>query len=363
MSNNKLFHNPDRHPRKRHQLLFAALPATESGSIKTIESLRRHLRTAIEIEHSTIPTYLCALYSINAVTNTFAYQTLQSVVMEEMLHMVLAANILNAVGGRPAINTPEFIPEYPTFLPHSDDAFLVPLQKFSKDTLSIFLQIEQPAKRMARPEADNYQTIGQFYQAIAHALRYLDLATPGGIFTGDKSRQVTSEHYYGAGGKLIPVFALDDAILAINEIIGQGEGMIGSILDPDHKFFGEEIEYAHYFRYNEIFVGQRYLPTDSPQDAPSGPPVQIDWEDVLNMQPNPKMADYPEGSELWKKTYEFNRTYMALLTSIQNACDGQPGLLMGAVSIMYDLKYKALELMNIPIGNGKTAGPSFEYVE
>jgi hypothetical protein len=30
---------------------------------------------------------------------------------------------------------------------------------------------------------------------------------------------------------------------------------------------------------------------------------------------------------------------------------------------MYDLKYKALELMNTPIGNGKTAGPSFEYVK
>jgi hypothetical protein len=355
--------NPHQHPRKRQQLLYEDAPQTEPGSIKTIESLRSHLQTAIEIEHSTIPPYLCALYSINATSNPFAYNTIQSVVMEEMLHMLLAANILNAIGGHPAIDKPRFVPEYPTYLPHSDDAFLVPLQKFSKDTLSVFLQIEKPAKRLAPPEGNHYQTIGQFYHAIKHGLRYLDHVTPGGIFTGDKKRQVSSEHYYGGGGKLIPIFSLDDALQAINEIVGQGEGMNGSIIDPDHRMFGEEIEYAHYFRYNEIFVERRYLPTDSPQEPPSGPPVQVDWEDVLNMQPNPKMADYPEGSPLWNKTYEFNRTYMALLTSIHNACNGHPELLMRAVPLMYDLKYKALELMNTPIGNGKTAGPSFEYVK
>lgn len=30
---------------------------------------------------------------------------------------------------------------------------------------------------------------------------------------------------------------------------------------------------------------------------------------------------------------------------------------------MYDLKYKALVLLNIPIGNGETARPTFEYVK
>jgi len=350
--------------RQRHQLLFEdQLTADQCGSIKTVEQLRRHLQTAIEIEHSTIPVYLTALYSIKDGSNTFAAQTIQGIVIEEMLHMVLAANLLNAVGGHPAINTRHFVPSYPTYLPHSSDEFLVPLQKFSKDAIAVFLDIEKPAKRFAPPEADHYETIGQFYQAIKHALRHLQHVTPGGIFTGDPARQITPEHYYGSGGKLLAIHNLDDATLAINEIVGQGEGMNGSIIDPDHRLFGQDIEYAHYFRFNEIMVERMYLPTDSPQAPPSGRPVAVEWDAAYNMHPNPKMADYEKGSELWNKTYEFNRTYMALLTGLHNACNGKPETFMATIPLMYDLKYKALELMKTPIGNGETAGPSFEFVE
>lgn len=33
-------------------------------AITSIESLREHLQWALELEHATIPPYLCALYSI-----------------------------------------------------------------------------------------------------------------------------------------------------------------------------------------------------------------------------------------------------------------------------------------------------------
>jgi hypothetical protein len=354
--------------RQRHQLLFEDdRPETECGSIKNIEELHSHLQTAIEIEHSTIPTYLCALYSIKDGTNTFAMQTIQGVVMEEMLHMIQAANILNAVGGHPAINKPRFVPNYPTYLPHSDDAFLVPLQKFSKDAIDVFLQIEQPAKRLAPPEAHDYKTIGQFYHAVRHGLVYLERTTKGGIFTGKPERQVTPHHYYGGGGKLVAVHNLADAILGINEIVGQGEGMNGSIIDPDHRLFGQDIEYAHYYRFNEIRHERQYVPTDTPQEPPSGPLVAVEWAEAYNMQPNPKMANYPKGSELWNKTYAFNLTYKSLLDSLHHACNGHPELLMQSIPLMYDLKYKALELMKTPLDSnqpdGQTAGPSFEFVE
>ena len=110
-------------------LLMAAVDAG-----MTVERLRAHFQTAVELEHSTIPPYLCALYSMDAEKNAFAYQAIQGVVMEEMLHMIQAANILTAIGGAPELYSPKFIPEYPTYLPHSDDAFLVPLQKFSPET-------------------------------------------------------------------------------------------------------------------------------------------------------------------------------------------------------------------------------------
>lgn len=350
--------------RKRHQCLFEdLLPDAECGSIKSIPDLRRHLQTAIEVEHSTIPPYLCALYSIKEGTNTFAYKTIQSVVMEEMLHMILACNILNAIGGHPSINNKHFVPNYPTYLPHSADEFLVPLQKFSQDTIGVFLKIEQPAGRLAPPQADHWDTLGQFYKAVKHALRHFNHTTKGELFSGAASLQLGPEHYYGGGGKLLKISKLEDAIQAIDEIIGQGEGMNGSIVDPDHVMFGEEIEYAHYYKYNEILLEKRYRPSDKPQDPPSGHKVEVDWHAVYHMQPNPKMADYPPGSPLHQKTLAFNQTYMALLDSIHTATNGQPEVLNQAIPLMYDLKYKAQELMQMPTGKGGTmAGPSFEFV-
>ena len=35
--------------------------------IKTIKDLHEHLQWAIELEHATIPPYLCALYSIKEI--------------------------------------------------------------------------------------------------------------------------------------------------------------------------------------------------------------------------------------------------------------------------------------------------------
>ena len=336
------------------------------GTIKTIEQLREHLQTAIELEHSTIPVYLTTLYTLDERKNPFAYQAIQGVAMEEMLHMIQVCNILNAVGGSPAINKPDFIPKYPTPLPHSDDAFLVSLQKFSPDAIDTFLKIEMPAGKCAPPEANHYATIGQFYHAIRIALVELDahnrLHGGPGIFTGDPARQVLPEHYYGGGGKLLPVHELQDALLGIEEIVGQGEGVDGTIIDTDSVLFGQDVEYAHYFRFNEVKYGRRYRPDDNAKYPPTGPAVEVDWQAAADMAPNPKMADYPEGSPVWKQTREFNRIYTSLLDQLHIACNGQPASLSGAIPIMYQLKYQAQALLNLPNGRGGRAGPSFEYI-
>jgi hypothetical protein len=85
--------------------------------IATLESLREHLQWAIELEHFTLPPYLCALYSIDAVRNPEASEVVASVFIEEMLHMTLAANLLNAVGGRPRLDSPQMLPGCPRCLP------------------------------------------------------------------------------------------------------------------------------------------------------------------------------------------------------------------------------------------------------
>jgi hypothetical protein len=328
--------------------------------IKTLERLQSHLQTAIELEHSTIPPYLCALYSIKDGSNLEAARIIKSVVLEEMLHMILAANVLNAVGGEPSVKHRKFIPKYPTYLPHSNKAFRVNLEKFSKQAIETFLKIERPVKPKAQPEADKYHTIAQFYEAIELGLQ--DLSDKKNIFTGDASRQITPEYYYGGGGEAIPVTDLESAREALKEITGQGEGVHHTIWDGDEQF-GEVKELAHYFRFNEIRMERRYTANDLLTSEPSGKPLIVQWDQVYPMQPNPKMAHYPQGSELRRKTYEFNRTYMALLNELHDALNGDPQRLMQSVVGMYDLKYQAVELMKIPIGDGEmTAGPSFEYV-
>ncbi|WP_448701907.1 ferritin-like protein [Mucilaginibacter sp. AW1-3] len=337
----------------------------DDGTINNIEDLKAALQNAIELEHSTIPPYLCALYSIKDGTNQKAVDVIRSIVVEEMLHMILACNILNAIGGEPKINKRDFVPTYPGHLPDSDNSFVINLEKFSRHTVDIFLKIEKPAHTDAPPKSKGYHTIGQFYQAVRIGLEFVNANTPGGIFTTDekqRAKQITEEHYYGSGGQIIPVYTIDDARQAIAEIVGQGEGIDDTIEDSDQKMFGQGIEYAHYFRFNELHLEQLYQDTDTPKSGPTGDKIVVEWDAVHNMKRNPKAVDFEKYPELYEKVKSFNRTYTLLLDNIHNACNGQPDLLMKGVAMMYQLKYKAVELMNIPIpGTTYTAGPSFEF--
>ena len=144
------------------------------------QNLLRHLQTAVEIELSTIPIYLYTYYSINRAPSdcdslpngrelaTFANKSgglIMSVAVEEMLHMSLACNILRALGGQPALygKSPG---TYPTNLPHHKKGFSVGLSKLSENQLKKFLDIEKPEKKGAKPQGDNWDTIGQFYDYI-----------------------------------------------------------------------------------------------------------------------------------------------------------------------------------------------------
>ena len=160
------------------------------GRIATVESLREHLQWAIELEHFTLPPYLCALYSLDPARNPEASEVVASVLLEEMLHMTLAANLLNAVGGRPRFDSPRMLQGYPRCLPHGDCSFEIPLLRFSPEALDVFLKIEHPAAPGAPPESDKYETIGQFYDAIRGGLRALcvDLGEPL-VLCGDPVRQ------------------------------------------------------------------------------------------------------------------------------------------------------------------------------
>ena len=80
-----------RHAGARGQLTVQG--AHSPMALTTIQGLRTHLQWAVQVELTTIPTYLYAMYSIKDQTSESA-NVFRSVVVEEMLHVALASNLL-----------------------------------------------------------------------------------------------------------------------------------------------------------------------------------------------------------------------------------------------------------------------------
>ena len=342
------------------------LETPSSGRIATLEGLREHLQWAIELEHFTIPPYLCALYSLDASRNPGATEVVGSVFVEEMLHMTLAANLLNAVGGYPRLDAPQMLPPYPGCLPHGDRSFEVSLVRFDLDALEVFLRIEQPAPAGASPESDDYETIGQFYEAIERGLRELCAHLgEARVFCGDPARQV-SEAPFPGGGRIIAIDSLTTALAALEEIVGQGEGADplevwdGNVRDVFHP---EREQVAHYYRFQALKLGRCYRRGDTPLSGPTGDPISIDWNGVRPMRSNPRTSDHAPGSPIRTAQEEFNHAYCALLRLLEQVFNGSPQMLTTTIGAMYGLKARAQALMQMPTEDGiGTAGPTFEYV-
>ncbi|NRQ32374.1 hypothetical protein HII36_11060 [Nonomuraea sp. NN258] len=331
--------------------------------IDTLDGLREHLQWAIELEHATLPPYLTALYSLDAARNPEAAQVVGSVFVEEMLHLALAANLLNAVGGRPVLDHPGMLPPHPRTLPHGDRSLELSLAPFGPRALEMFLRIERPAPPAAPPEGDHYETIGQFYAAIEQGLRHLckELGEQA-VFSGDPASQVTAAHFRHTTGRLIAVDGLTSALTALAEIVEQGEGTArGEVWDGDQDVFHpERDEVAHYYRFQELRLGRRYQRGDTPQSGPTDEPISVDPGGVRPMRPDPRPA--APGSAIRAAQDEFDHTYCAVLHLLERAFNGSPRLLAVATGTMYALKAQAQALMAMPDGTDTTAGPTFTYV-
>ena len=352
----------------------AARFPTVANIIKTREQLQRALVAALQLELATIPPYMCGLYSIHDGTNVEAARLIRSVLVEEMLHMLLVANLLNAIS-RPAeidalLTVEQLMADYPARLPSNiapdqPTPFLVHLLPFSEEAIFEFLTIERPADPNAPLRNDGaFRSIGQFYQSIRYGFEHL--AQPGNLFVGEESRQITPEHYYGSGGDIVVVTRLEDANLAIEEIVGQGEGIDGTILDPDSTLFGQGIEYAHYFKFQEIRCGRLYQANDTNQQAPTksiptGTPFEVSYSTAHPMKCDPKVSDYEHDKDLMRIAIEFNRLYTRLISTICDAARGKPCVLRQAIPVMHELRERAKVLMNVRLRDGSRAGPTFEY--
>ena len=141
------------------------------------------LQETIEVEHSTIPLYLTSLFSIVNSSN-FAGATLHSVVIEEMLHMTTACNMLNAMGGAPAIDSPVFIPVYPLRLPMIN--VTADIRRFDAASVANFMLIESTTA-LSKSIAACYEYVLSIVQKLSE-----EYGEPA-VFTGNYSYQVQAK--------------------------------------------------------------------------------------------------------------------------------------------------------------------------
>lgn len=344
-----------------------------ASTIENRDDLLSYLNAAMALEHATIPPYLTAYYSIRSGTNSDAAHIIRVTAAEEMLHLALVANVLNAIGGEPDLTRPGFVPSYPAYLPDGEDDFTVDLRPFSPEAVDTFCKIERPGKApsvdsrlmkttdgrtqflVSSPTAQEmrFYSIGEFYEEIIEGLEKVAAGDPA-LFSGNPARQVGPEYFYSGGGELIVVSDLDSAQQALRFIAGQGEGL-------DSGMYDAEGELAHYYRFRQLQLGRYYQVGDRP-GAPSGPALSISWDDVYRVKVSVKLADYPAGSELARVASDFNAEYGAFLGLLTTAFNGRPDLLQEGVCEMFRLRdaFNRLVCNPLPGSGGLHAAPTFE---
>ena len=341
---------------------------TEVKKASSISDLQQYMQLAIELEHATIPPYLTAQFSIMNGQNQKIKELIHSVVIEEMLHMCIASNILNALGGSPKMNNPDFIPEYPGKLPMNiGEGLEVRLKKLTKAQVhDVFMKIEEPVNPIPieKPPTDlltaekfvpeEFDTIGEFYETMKK--RILELG--GDKLPGNPEKQVTSSFY--SKDELFPVITKEDAARAIDIIVEQGEGATSP--------YDESGELAHYYKFYEIYEGRQIetVPgSNPPKYAFSGPEIPYNEQGVHNIFPDTKVDMLTEGTLQYRMAKDFAEAYNKLLNGLHQVFNGNPDDLGKTFGLMYDVKLYAEKLCatDFPDKAGYKIGPPFQYLK
>lgn len=344
-------------------------------SIDSVEELHSYLRAALVLEHATIPPYLTALYSIAPGTNADSVAVIRSVVVEEMLHITLVANLMNALGEHPDLTAPGFVPHYPTHLPDGEMDFEVSLHPFGRASIETFMRIERPGdpkdgpRLVRRPRSErallpaylhddasdlHFYSVGQFYGEIERGLRALsETVGPDQLFIGDPAHQVVVGDYFPDAAVVRPVDDLDSALLAIDYITEQGEGL-------GERIYGEFDELSHFYRLEQIVCGRFYERGDAP-NVPRGDRFRVDWSAIHPLKVDARIGDYAPGTELRQLVDEFSAGYASLLELLTAAFSGSPGRLDEAFGAMFALreKFRAIAGHPHPFEVNRSAAPVF----
>ena len=334
--------------------------------------LQSCLETALKLEFSTLPPYLCALWSIKSNSNP-AYESIREhIAEEEMVHMGLVCNLLVSIGAKPDLTSPKAHPTYPGPLPGGIQPDIeVSLQRFSAEALQVFLKIEYPDKGPIEIENDpqktqkfaksvliRAETIGAFYTMIEEGFKYLK--SMGKLPELQTENQLERPFDPSEGPGVFMIRNLDDVHRAIELIKRQGEGSTGSPIDTGLE------DLAHYYRFLEIARGRKITQdqttgkfkfSDDPNDAIPFPEVYP----MAEIPPGGYQREDVEDEQIWQKIEDFDRKYTLMLQQIEAAWNGDANQLAIAVGTMFSLTPDAIELMakEIPSQPGENYGPCF----
>ena len=334
----------------------------------SVESLKRDLQTAVALEFSTIPLYLTALYSIKDGYNQQVYNVIRSVVLQEMLHVAQVANLLISIGGRPIIDSRQYAPSYPTHLPAGILPQLeVSLKKASPKHISeVFMAIEYPHMNIDElafhPELGRpFITLGHFYSHIRRCVT--KLGTERNIFCRDcaqKQIQWPSE-IQDLSTYLFTVTNLKSALDAIEMIVEQGEG--ASNKDPTYL---ETHMLSHFYKFEELACKRHMNILHQHSYNYEGNYIPFVPEGVWPMRDNPSKEGIPPNTPLYYEAKQFHSIYRSLLTSLQDAFDGNKKAMTDSMFIMEGMAIHMKRLMQMPIPTkegwpAQTCGPVFDY--
>jgi len=298
---------------------------------RDIAWLREALQSAIALEHSTLPLYTASMLSLE-VQNYSTYNTIRSVLMEEMVHMAIAANMLAALGGSP--NIKDLDPGYPRrgLAGGVEPDLEVGLTKLSRPQLKNFMRLESPYFLLA-PEfrAEGYPTIGRLYQAIKEAIADNADAVRAAFAAGGPANQVGDNvgfNTFVPGPGVDPV-ALFDA--GIDEILEQGEGSTSGTIQAGPAYQNEE---SHYGKFAELWYGARYevprppVPLTRENEAAYFQGVEIPWPEVINTLAVPsdgyaRILDLDaNGPAVLKDLALFDSVYSGMLLALHTMWNG-----------------------------------------
>lgn len=323
-----------------------------------IDDVQQLVQTAIDLEFSTLPPYLYAKFTILPGTNEVALARLNAIIGQEMIHMCLACNILNAVGGTPAINPPH----YPGPLPGGVDGGVVThLLPFSPEAMAQGMAIEEPSEAI-KPRlrllagASDRVTIGEFYHRLDGELAKL----PSTAWSANSIQFGDAQFFQG---QLFAVKNYSDAHSAIGRIVSEGEG---TPVTPDNA--GSPLDFqndlAHYYRFWEMYKNQVLTKDPTPPGYAWGEPLGVDWTGVYPAIADPQEHDFSKDS-LAAQTAQAtcDSAFTAMVDALGKAFAGDTGGLGVAVRAMFDLRMAAMQALQTPLKDGKSvAGPAFRYI-